>query len=597
MRRARCGGRALDNLNMKERTKTGLQILQVAVVLGVLGDVLLRQTPWGLNALLFNLAFVAGMVMLLKRRAPEYLTAQTLALFGAQLFFAAMFVWRDSNELRVADTFAILAILSVLFLPRLKVVPRLAGAVHYIIGFLWSSLNALFAPFALLSTDIGWSAFPNAGWSKHLFAVLRGVIIAIPILLIFGALFAAADAVYAGWVERVFNIAPETVFTHVLLFSIFTWFSAGYLRGILITPKSAFDAAAAAALSIVPQADDALGSKVDNIRAESGEHPVTLPGDRSVIEHLNTSDEPNAPEGPKAEEKESEPKKWEWAKIENTVMPASFTLGAVEIGVILGLINLLFLSFVIVQVPYLFGGMELVQNTPDFKLAEYARRGFGELVAVAALVLPILLVSHWLVRKETARAENLFRVLAGIQIALLFVIMASAVQRLVLLTGNLGYGMTTVRLYPLIFMTWLAVVFVWFGLTVLRGARQYFAWAALWSAFFILGGTHVLNPDEFIMKHNLALMREGREFDAKYVSELSDDALPALYNSFEELNSEHQQIAVKQLARRSCEKLEEFDLRSWNISRAEASTLFDSEAFKAEVDCENGIFARQHHSD
>jgi hypothetical protein len=35
--------------------------------------------------------------------------------------------------------------------------------------------------------------------------------------------------------------------------------------------------------------------------------------------------------------------------------------------------------------------MELVQNTPDFKLAEYARRGFGELVTVAALVLPILL--------------------------------------------------------------------------------------------------------------------------------------------------------------------------------------------------------------
>jgi Domain of unknown function (DUF4173) len=122
-------------------------------------------------------------------------------------------------------------------------------------------------------------------------------------------------------------------------------------------------------------------------------------------------------------------------------------------------------------------------------------------------------------------------------------------------------------------MTWLAVVFVWFGLTVLRGARQYFAWGALWSAFFILGGTHVLNPDEFIVRHNLALMREGREFDAKYVSELSDDALPALYNSFEELNSEHQQIAVKELARRYCEKLDEFDLRSWNVSRHYASNV------------------------
>ncbi len=144
-----------------------------------------------------------------------------------------------------------------------------------------------------------------------------------------------------------------------------------------------------------------------------------------------------------------------------------FTLGTVEVSVILGLINLLFLSFVIFQVPYLFGGMELVQNTPDFKLAEYARRGFGELVAVSALVLPMLLLGHWLVRKDKPVTETLFRVLAGVQIALLFVIMASAVQRLVLLTGNLGYGMTTVRLYPLIVMAWLAVVFVWFGATVL----------------------------------------------------------------------------------------------------------------------------------
>src|SRR4029450_9635684 len=98
--------------------------------------------------------------------------------------------------------------------------------------------------------------------------------------------------------------------------------------------------------------------------------------------------------------------------------------------------------------------------------------------------------SHWLIKKDNSTARNLFRVLAGTQIALLFVIMASAVQRIVLLTGNLGYGMTTVRLYPLIFMTWLAIVFIWFGVTVLRNARQYFAWAALWSAFFILGATH-----------------------------------------------------------------------------------------------------------
>ena len=230
----------------------------------------------------------------------------------------------------------------------------------------------------------------------------------------------------------------------------------------------------------------------------------------------------------------------------------------------------------IFQVPYLFGGMDLVQNTADFKLAEYARRGFGELVAVSALVLPMLLASHWLIRKGNRFTENLFRVLAGVQISLLFVIMASAVQRLVLLTGNLGYGMTTVRLYPMIFMTWLAIVFVLFGATVLRGARQHFAWAALWSAFLVLGATHVLNPDAFIVKTNIALTEQGREFDASYNSELSDDALPVLVSSFQSLNADAQQAVVRRIARRYCEKRAENDLRSWNYSRWQASAILNS---------------------
>src|SRR5664279_5005133 len=100
---------------MNERTKTALEILQVAVILGILGDILLRATPWGLNVTLFNTAFAAGMITLLYRRAPEYLTRQTLALFGALVFFAAMFTWRDSIQLRIADTVAIIAVLSVLF--------------------------------------------------------------------------------------------------------------------------------------------------------------------------------------------------------------------------------------------------------------------------------------------------------------------------------------------------------------------------------------------------------------------------------------------------------------------------------------------------
>jgi hypothetical protein len=220
--------------------------------------------------------------------------------------------------------------------------------------------------------------------------------------------------------------------------------------------------------------------------------------------------------------------------------------------------------------------MELVQNTPDFKLAEYARRGFGELVAVAALVLPMLLVGHWLLEKDKPAAGRLFRILAGIQIALLFVIMASAAQRLVLLTGNLGYGMTTVRLYPMIFMIWLAIVFILFSVTVLRNARQYFAWAALWSGFFILGATHVLNPDAFIVRTNIALMQQGRDFDAYYNSDLSDNSIPVLVEGLPSMGFEDQCVVRGRLNARAVESQGQADLRSFNLSRYTAQQSFDA---------------------
>src|SRR5215203_2397930 len=116
---------------MDTRSKTGIEILEFAVVIGLLGDMLLRSTPWGLNVFLFNTAFAAGMITLLYKRAPGYLNRQTVPLFGVLVFFASMFAWRDSIELRIADTFAIIATLSVLIIPTMKMPARMAGVFQY----------------------------------------------------------------------------------------------------------------------------------------------------------------------------------------------------------------------------------------------------------------------------------------------------------------------------------------------------------------------------------------------------------------------------------------------------------------------------------
>lgn len=541
---------------INERTKTGLEILQAAVLLGILGNVLLRQTPWGLNALLFIGALVAAFIMLVLRRRSELWNKQTVALNGALIFFAAMYAWRDSWELKQFDFFAILSILAILILPSLKIKPQIAGVFHLIVGFIWSGLNAVFAPLFLVFGDIEWKSIPQTGWTQHLASVLRGVAIAAPLILIFGALFVAADAVFENLVQNTLNINGDILFTHILLTGFFSWITAGYLRGVMTENPS-----------------------------ETIKQTLFVPPQNQNIKPQNLSvtqikdDESQLQENPQIEEK----KNWNWQHFDNSALPKFFTLGAIEVSIILGLMNLLFLAFVIVQIPYLFGGMDLVQNTPDFKLADYARRGFGELVAVAALVLPILLLSHWLLRKDKTINEKIFRILAGIQIALLFVIMISAAQRLLLLTGNLGYGLTTVRLYPMIFMIWLALIFIWFGLTVLRGMREQFAWGALWSALFILGAVHVLNPDAFIARTNIKLMQQGRAFDAHYNANLSNDAIPTLLENLDGMNFEQQCHLKYNILYRQKNNENGDDFRNWNWSRWNAQRLQAENSDKLDV--------------
>ncbi|MGD9564147.1 MAG: DUF4173 domain-containing protein [Pyrinomonadaceae bacterium] len=580
---------------MTDRTKTGLEVLQAAFLMGILGNVLLRETPWGLNAFLFVTAFVAALGAVAVRRRPELVTGQNIALCAAMVFFSAMFLWRDSIELRTIDTFAIITLMGVLILSSLNVTAKIGGMFHYGVGIVWAGINSAFAPAMLLSTDVKWASLPKLGWSRHLIAGVRGLLIALPLILIFGSLFAAADAAYEGMIERVFNIAPETLFSHLVLTAVFFWLTAGYYRGVLLGGAFVEPVVPVTDECESPHASRAETSKLTIFEQARAEEPETagLPNNASILDHINTSDPPDGTRTPSpASEPDGAPtpsfasdakatpdqekKPWQWQDLDNSLVPQAFTLGVVETSVVLGLMNLLFLSFVVVQVPYLFGGMDLVQNTPDFKLAEYARRGFGELVTVTALVLPILLVSHWLLRKENPVNEKVYRILAGIQIVLLFVIMASAMQRLFLLTGNLGYGLTTVRFYPMVVMIWFAIVFVWFGLTVLRGARQYFAWGALWSAVFVLAGIHVLNPDEFIAKTNIRLMNEGRVYDSDYNSQLSNDAAPVLVESLSSMSQVDQCVTKYELRDRLEAMRTKSDLRSFNFSRSAALKYLES---------------------
>jgi len=246
---------------------------------------------------------------------------------------------------------------------------------------------------------------------------------------------------------------------------------------------------------------------------------------------------------------------------------APLALGAVELTIVLGALDLLFLVFVALQLGYLFGGAAFVTGSAEFTVAEYARRGFFELVWVAAISLPLLLAMHWLARPGSRRAERGFAALTVCFVGLLFVIMASALVRMGLYTSL--FGLTELRLYPTAFMGWLAIVFVWFIGTGLRGRRDRFAVGALVAGFVTVALLDVINPDGLIARTNLGRVGAPQPVDSEYLASLSADAVPALVTGLAALPPAEQQRVRTALATRWSATSP--DWRTWNWSRSQAA--------------------------
>jgi hypothetical protein len=214
-------------------------------------------------------------------------------------------------------------------------------------------------------------------------------------------------------------------------------------------------------------------------------------------------------------------------------IPVTLTLGPTDVTLVLGSLNLLFAVFVAVQIGWLFGGEGLVLRTTGLSYAEYARRGFFELTGVAALLLPVLLGAQALIPASDSRTLRLYRRLAVPLLALLGAIMVSAGARMSLYIRY--YGISTDRLYATAFMIWLAIVFVWLALTVLRSRPRRFAAGLVVSGFVVLLTLNVLNPDRLVARANLARGDAGRTGatgpDLPYVASLGGDAVPALVSA------------------------------------------------------------------
>ncbi len=433
---------------MRGRTGRALALLLVGLLLGLAGEALQLWVPERLSLALWISAALLGATALIRLGALTALPPARWLAVAAWITIPCL-IWRDSD---------VLFGLNMLWLGTLLVVVTATSQVRtlgqipvsaLILSGLRVAGGIVLGPLPALAGDIGWGDLPVAGRTRQLASVGIGLLAAIPVLVVFGALLGSADPLFAETISRLFGFDLWNELDHVFRVGLFAWIGIGILR--------------------------------------SG---FWLEGRRP------------APVIPRPE-------------LQPTVL---YTFVA-AIGALLAV-------FVGFQGGELFLSAQDFQATMGITISEYARKGFFEMVAVAALSLPILHFAEWCLDSREQAAVVRFHRLTAVVIVLLTLILASAFYRMVLYESF--YGLTEQRFYTLAFMLLLAGVFGWFGATVLRGRRSRFVPGALAGAFALLLTLNVVNPDAFIVRVNLERARGGAPLDQNYLTALSADAVPAI---------------------------------------------------------------------
>lgn len=207
-------------------------------------------------------------------------------------------------------------------------------------------------------------------------------------------------------------------------------------------------------------------------------------------------------------------------------------LGFGEAATMLISVNLLFAIFVAVQFRYFFGGLaNIVTGPTGLTYAEYARRGFFELVIVAVTTLIFFVLLSELSRREKGRQQTWFSGLAIGLFLLVAVILVSAFQRLLLLEQ--AYGFSRLRTYPHVFMIWLGILLLAIVVLEMLGRQRAFALAVLLAVVGFTLSLPLLNVDAFITRSNIQSHTSERVLDNFYLASLSDDAVPELVSAYQ----------------------------------------------------------------
>jgi hypothetical protein len=446
---------------MEGKGDSAIRVVLSGLGLGVAGAALFRDAGFGMNVSIWVSALV-GAVLFLVKGLPRT-TVVGLAIVAAS---AVGLGWYSSPHVTIANVLALLGGLGIAAL-GLRGSRFATCSVWDLSGRLFG--EALRGPIEGLTVlaSVPWKGLSRSRLGQKNAAVARGALLATPIVLLFGSLFARADAVFNSTVRQALSLDAEAVSSWLWLTFAFGTLAVGVLGSVAAPP-----------VRKPPVGGDA--------------HP--------------------------------------------------WRIGMTELSVVLCSLCALFGLFVAIQAQYLFGGTVPV----GLSYADYARRGFFELVWVAGLTLPLLVGAHAVAPLQPRRNLLAFRWMAAVLTGLVFVVMASALARMQIYVES--YGLTPLRVSSTAFMAWLALVFSWFLTSLFRNAMPRFASGALIAAYGVVAALNFATPDRIAAEYNVVRYGGTPMLDARHLANLGAETIPVVRGHWSRISPAHRAVIEREYA-------------------------------------------------
>lgn len=458
-----------------ERRQFAVLAVLAGLGLGMLGNLLFYNRQIGLSFPLF-IVVVVVLLLVLARAAGVALRPRSLWPLLPGTFFALMVAFR-ADPLMTALNVGMVLTLGALILHYLPLDQRLdESSLAQHTGALVETTFMLI-PSAVIESVEAWAWLKERRQQRgQVFAsVVRGGLFALPILAVFAFLLGSADAVFASYVSQ--------TMTSISSFFGLENLDDSFFQGVLV-------------IGIATAATGALGyGIIQRPYPPANVIPAAAEADDEAVQETVEKRKP------------------------------AFKLAMLESGIIMGAVVGLFALFVFIQFAYFFGGRTTLE-VAGLSYAQYARRGFFELVAVSVLTLGL---SQWLEHstvRQSQRENRIFKGLALAIVGLTSVMLVSAAQRMWLYEE--AFGFTHLRVYTHVFMLWLGVLFGFFVLAVFRLKTQIFALGVVLVSIGYLATLNLMNVDHYIAERNIARYHDGQELDVRFLNILSADAIPAI---------------------------------------------------------------------